>query len=77
MIQETTISQGNWRIVETITSENLENIYMCHTQTQTGKIHLWKFPDCIGKSLTQSQNPWEFPDFLYKWGDFSNSFIIS
>ena len=40
IIQETTISQGNSRRVGTITSKDLENVSMCHTQTQTGKIHL-------------------------------------
>ena len=56
MIQETTISQGNSRRMGTITSQNMENVSMCHAQTQKGQIHLWKFPDCNG-------NPWCSPKF--------------
>ena len=76
MIQETTISQGNSRRVETITSQDLENVSMCHIYRQTGQIHRWKFPDCNVKSLMQSQIPWQFPDYLLKWANFPNSLII-
>ena len=65
--------QGEW-------GQDLANVSMCHTQTQTGQIHLWKFPDRYGKSLMKSQIPWQFPDFFVKMREFfkfpDNSLIL-